>query len=208
MDLTESTRQGPHGHLEPVIGSFRAFREYVREDYHANKRQFWAPGFQALAVYRLGVWVNSIRSRALRFMLRRIYWFLNGIIRNVYGIEVHPTTVIGRRLQIVHQSAIVIHPRAIIGDDCLIRQGVSLGGLRPGPVSRAPRLGNRVEVGAGAIIAGRITVGDDVVIGPNAVVMANVPAGSIVASPQSRIMMPPPRKPTSQDETVLGKAAE
>jgi len=183
------------GPRRPAIASFRAFRDLVGEDYRTHERRFWSPGFQALAAYRLGVWVNGQRPGPLRFVLRRLHWFGSAIARNLYGIELSASTIIGRRLAIVHQHGIVIHPRAVIGDDCVIRQGVTLGGLRPMPgVSRAPTLGDRVEVGAGAMIVGRIVIGDDVVIGPNAVVMTNVPSGSIVASPQSRIMRPPPRR--------------
>jgi serine O-acetyltransferase len=178
----------------PRIASFGELRDFLREDYRTNKRNFWSPGFQALAAYRLGVWVKSIRWRLLRGPVRLLHRFLSFFVRNFYGIELQPTTVVGRRLEIAHQHGIVIHPRAVIGDDCLLRQGVSLGGLRPGPVSRAPTLGNRVEVGAGAMIIGRIRIGDDVVIGPNAVVTTHVPPGSIVASPPSRIMTPPPRR--------------
>jgi serine O-acetyltransferase len=194
MSKQEHVRAIPERYAEPRIASFGELRGYIVEDYRTNKSRFWSAGFQALATYRLGVWVKSIRWRLLRFPVRLLHRFLNGFVRNFYGIELQPPTVVGRRLEIAHQHGIVIHPRAVIGDDCLIRQGVSLGGLRPGPVSRAPTLGDRVEVGAGAMIIGRIRIGDDVVIGPNAVVTTNVPAGSIVASPQSRIMTPPPRR--------------
>lgn len=187
---------------EPRIGSFSELRGYVREDYQTNRRSLWSPGFQALLAYRLGVWVKSIRSRILRGPVRLLARFLGFFVRNFYGIELQLPTVVGRRLQIAHQHGIVIHPRAVIGDDCLIRQGVSLGGLRPGPVSRAPTLGDRVEVGAGAMIIGRVSIGDDVVIGPNAVVTTNVPPGSIVASPQSRIMTPPPRRAPAAEPAV------
>jgi serine O-acetyltransferase len=201
MKSHETTHGVSGNNREPSIRSFRAFRDYVGEDYQTNNRRFWSPGFQALAAYRLGVWVNNQRPGPLRFVLRRVHWFGSAVARNVYGIELYPTTIIGRRLAIIHQHGIVIHPRAVIGDDCVIRQGATLGGLRPMPgVSRAPTLGDRVEVGAGAMIVGKIMVGDDVVIGPNAVVMTNVPSGSIVASPQARIMRPPPRRIDSAPE--------
>ena len=174
----------------PIIASFSALQTIVREDRGRNPG-FWSPGFQALATYRLGVWSKSIRSRALRFPVRLLHNFLNVIVRNVYGIQLSPKTGIGRRLRIAHQHGIVIHGAVVIGDDCLIRQGVTIG-LARGP--GAPRLGDRVEVGAGAILVGNIRIGNDVTIGPNAVVTTHVPAGAIVASPQSRIFLPPPRR--------------
>jgi serine O-acetyltransferase len=179
----------------PVIASFGELRGHLREDYAANKRAFWKPGFQAVAAYRLGVWSNSIRPRALRVPVRLAASFLSYLARNVHGIELSSRTVIGRRLRIAHQHGIVVHPRAVIGDDCLLRQGVTIGSAgEPHAGRRQPVLGDRVQIGAGANIAGPITVGDDVVIGPNAVVMTNVPAGSIVAAPQARILPPPPRR--------------
>jgi serine O-acetyltransferase len=185
--------------VRPVIPSFAALRAQIREDRTINPG-LWSPGFQALATHRLGAWSNGIRNRPLRAAVRLVHRFLAVVVRNVYGIEISERTHIGRRLRIAHQNGIVIHGLAVIGDDCLIRQGVTLGALGGGrgtgrrPPPGAPRLGDRVEIGVGAVLAGPIRVDDDVVIGPNAVVMTNVPAGAIVASPQSRIVAPPPRR--------------
>jgi serine O-acetyltransferase len=124
------------------------------------------------------------------------------VARNVYGIELSDRTRIGRRLRIAHQNGIVIHGQAVIGDDCVIRQGVTLGargggrGSRTGKVPGAPHLGDRVEIGVGAVLAGPIRIGDDVVIGPNAVVMTHVPAGAIVSAPPARVIGQPPRRDT------------
>jgi serine O-acetyltransferase len=184
----------------PAITSFQEFRDYLRDDFAANNHALWEPGFQAAAAYRLGVWCNSIRPWILRAPVRVAANFLSFFARNFYGIELSNRTVIGRRLRIAHQHGIIVHPRAVIGDDCLLRQGVTIGSAgepQAGRQQRQPVLGDRVQIGAGAIIAGPITVGDDVVIGPNAVVMTNVPAGSIVASPQARVLPRPPRKPAS-----------
>ena len=181
--------------------SFREFRRAVREDLAANRRSrmkwtAFTPGFQALFAYRLGVWCNGLRPALLRAPLRLVAGFFSFFVRNFYGIELYPTASIGRRFQIVHQHGIVIHKLAVIGDDCLVRHGVTIGaagasddGVLP------PRLGDRVQVGAGAVLAGAIAIGSDVRIGPNCVVMTNVPAGSIVTAPPSRIMTPPPRRP-------------
>jgi serine O-acetyltransferase len=90
-----------------------------------------------------------------------------------------------------HQHGIVVHPGATIGDDCQIRHGCTIGAATDdGFWRQVPTLGSRVNVGAGAMIIGRVHVGDDVRIGPNAVVMTNIPAGSIVLAEAPRIIRP------------------
>jgi serine O-acetyltransferase len=187
-------------HDRPVIRSLAELRDYVREDY-AVSDGFWTPGFQAVATYRLGVWCHGGGARLLKAPIRMLYRLLNLRMRNVHGIELSAQTRIGRRFRIAHQHGIVIHRRAVIGDDCLVRHGVTIGAVggrrsdRGGPgKDGAPRLGDRVAIGAGAVLAGPIRIGDDVLVGPNAVVMTHVPPGAIVSSPQSRIMAPPPRR--------------
>jgi serine O-acetyltransferase len=183
---------------ERRIAGLRALWALVREDLGANGAVSW-PGFQAMAVYRFGVWKDGIRSKPLRIPCTILYRIAYAFVRNVYGIELPHTARIGRRLFVGHQHGIIVHHNAVIGDDCVIRQGVAIGQERqmPGVPMRelpAPKLGNRVEVGAGAVVIGNVTVGDGVRIGPNAVVMTNVPAGAIVTAPLSRIMVPPKRR--------------
>jgi serine O-acetyltransferase len=181
----------------PTIEKFSELVAFVKEDYATNDRtrRIWtifAPGFQAALAYRLNVWCNGIGPRVFRVPMRVVLWFFSFFVRSFYGIEIFASARIGRRLRIAHQHGIVIHPQAVIGDDCVLRQGVTIGST--GISLDAPQIGDRVRIGAGAVLAGKIKIGDDVTIGPNAVVMTSVPAGSIVASPQSRIMSPPPRK--------------
>jgi serine O-acetyltransferase len=185
----------------PSIPSFAALRALIREDRQTN-RTFWSPGFQALAAYRLGVWCEGIRPWVLRAPVRVVYNVLSLIARNVYGIDLSTKTIIGRRLWMAHPHGILIHSAAVIGDDCWIRQGVFIGSA--GGVALVPRLGDRVKVGAGSMLLGQIRIGDDVTIGPNAVVMTNVPSGAIVASPQSRIVMPPPRRADGPTRSTRG----
>ena len=196
--------------------AFGDLKRLLREDYATNRRSqlkwtFFTPGFQAILAYRLGVWCNGLTPALLRAPLRLAISGFSFFVRNFYGIELYPTARIGRRFGIVHQHGIVIHKLAVIGDDCLVRQGVTIGatGARD---DRAlpPRIGDRVKIGAGAVIAGPIAIGDDVMIGPNAVVMTDVPAGSLVAAPPARIMTPPPRrapKPTPANQPEAEDAA-
>jgi serine O-acetyltransferase len=164
------------------IKSFADLRAYWREDYAANNRRFWEPGFQALAIHRFGVWVDGIGWAPARFLLRRLYFLLSGFAKLFYGVEVPYTAEVGRRLRLAHgQCGVVIGRFCRIGDDCVIRHNVTLGRLS-GPSSErdVPRLGNRVEIGAGAVIVGPVTIGDDAIIGPNVVVREDVPPESTV----------------------------
>lgn len=160
----------------------------LREAYESNNRTWASPGAVAIAVHRLGGWAREQRP-PLRAPLRKLSMLAFILVRNVYGIELPPTVQVGRRLKIAHQGGIVVHPNAVIGDDCTIRQGVTIGATRDVGYERDfPTIGDRVSIGAGAAVMGRLRVGDDVMIGPNTVVMSNVAAGSIVVCPAPRVM--------------------
>jgi serine O-acetyltransferase len=174
--------------------SARATLQLVREDFWTHGSEWSRPGFQALAAHRLGAWLPHA-PRLARLLLRPVYRALYVVSRNVYGIELSATTVVGRRLRFPHQSGIVIHPHARLGDDCVVRQNVTIGATTLQRIDVAPVLGDRVEIGAGASIIGRVTVGDDARIGPNAVVMTSVAAGATVFAPRPRTVTLPPRRP-------------
>jgi serine O-acetyltransferase len=175
----------------------------VREDWGAHgPRPLAKPGFHALALHRFGFWQQRLPT-PLRLAARVAHDAAYFVTRVVYGIELPRTTSVGRRLVIGHQGGIVISGESSIGDDCLIRQNVTIGALTlGGPV---PTIGNRVEIGAGAVIAGDVTVGDDVMIGPNAVVTSDVPPGSLVVAPPARIL-PAGWRPGESGESGEGQA--
>lgn len=181
----------------PVVQLIRK----VRQDYWRHG-DWTMPGFRALAVHRFGNWVDTVRPRFFRAVLDRIYVAMYRYVRNQYTIELPRTTKVGRRLIIGHSGSIVIHFASIIGDDCIIRQNVTIGAPSPETYLDAPVIGSRVEVGAGAAIIGKIVIGDDVRIGPNAVVTTNVPAGSLVVAPPARII--PWKKETEQTSVDPG----
>lgn len=156
-----------------------ALWQLVREDYVAHGRDWTRPGFRALAVYRFGVARMSVTPRLLRAPLSVTYRALYRAVRNVYGIELPHTATIGRRVVFEHQHGIVVHGRTIIGDDCIVRQGVTLGIRSLDQRDEAPVLGRGVNVGAGAKILGRVVIGDGAAIGANAVVLHDVPAGAV-----------------------------
>jgi serine O-acetyltransferase len=95
---------------------------------------------------------------------------------------------LGRRVVIEHQSAIIIHGYCTIGDDCIIRQGVTLGNRYLDKPLESPQLGDRVNVGAGAKILGKVNLGHDVNIGANAVVLSDVPAGKTAVGIPAKIL--------------------
>lgn len=160
----------------------------LKEDFQVHNREIMLPGFQAIAVYRYGTWTQTVRVTLLRKLLRILYWSLYLFCRNIYGIEMSDSVRVGRRLALGHQHGIVVHPDAAIGDDCIIRQGVTLGAAGKFRRNEAPSLGNRVDIGVNATIMGRVTIGDDVRVGPNVVVQTNVPAGSTVFAQSARII--------------------
>jgi serine O-acetyltransferase len=152
----------------------------IHGDWIANFRDWTEPGFRALAVYRVGHWVWERREGLLRSMLLFLYRILWRYVRNHYGIEIPHTTIIGRRLRIAHQHGIVIHPNTEIGDDCIIRHNVTIGAVTRERFEDGPKFGHRVDIGAGAVIVGKVMIGDGARIGPNCVVMTNVPANTTV----------------------------
>ena len=104
------------------------------------------------------------------------------------GIEIHPGATIGRRVFIDHGMGVVIGETAVIGDDCTLYHGVTLGGTSWNKGKRHPTLGRNVVIGAGAKVLGPIHVGDGAKIGSNAVVVREVPPGATAVGIPARIV--------------------
>ena len=126
------------------------------------------PGVHAVLYHRAAHWLYRHR----RFFLARC---VSQWSRFWTGIEIHPGAQIGRRLVIDHGSGIVIGETAEIGDDCLLYQGVTLGGTGKDQGKRHPTIGNNVLIGCGAKILGPFRVGDNARIAANSVVLSEVP---------------------------------
>ena len=159
----------------------------IAGDWRANGRDWTRPGFRTLAVHRFGVWRMGVQPKALRGPLSLIYRFLFRHCRNVYGIELPYTVRVGQGVVIEHQGGIVIHGGSVIGDGCIIRQGCTLGIRRIDELTAAPVLEAGVDMGAGAVILGRIIIGRGARIGANAVVLIDVPAGAVALGVPARI---------------------
>jgi serine O-acetyltransferase len=162
-----------------MSGAEPGFWQLVREDFVAHGRDITRPGFQAVLVHRFGVWRMSVSPKPLRAPLSVAYRALYRTVRNLYGIELPYSVKLGRRVIFEHQHGIVVHGATVIGDDCIIRQGVTLGIRSMERLTEAPVLGRGVNVGAGAKIIGPVKVGDGAAIGANAVVLKDVPAGAL-----------------------------
>ena len=160
----------------------------IADDWRANGRDWTRPGFRALATHRFGVWRMGVRPRLLRAPFSLIYRCLFRRCRNVYGIELPYSARVGRHVVIEHQGGIVIHGASVIGDGCVIRQNCTLGIRRMSDSDAAPVLEAGVELGAGAVILGRIHIGRGARIGANAVVLADVPAGALALGVPARVV--------------------
>jgi serine O-acetyltransferase len=148
--------------------------ENIRQDFRANGRRFGAQGFWALAVYRLGRWRYGVRPAWLRKFFSLIYRILFKLIQIVTGIELPCEAMIGRHLTIDHFGGIIVSGYAQFGNHCRIQNDVVVG-LRSPDRPGVPVIGNNVDIGAGAKLLGPIFIGDNVVIGANAVVICDVP---------------------------------
>ncbi|AFZ02572.1 serine O-acetyltransferase [Calothrix sp. PCC 6303] len=159
----------------PLLPEGLTLWQQIQEDWIAHGRDWTKPGFRAVAIHRFGVWRMQVQPKLLRAPLSILYRMLYRKVRNTYGIELPYTVELGRRVIIEHQGAIVIHGYCRIGNDCILRQGVTLGNRYLERPLEAPQLGERVNVGAGAKIFGNVQIGDDANIGANAVVLSDVP---------------------------------
>ncbi|MEZ0237199.1 MAG: serine O-acetyltransferase [Methylophilaceae bacterium] len=139
------------------------------------------PGVHALILHRFSHWLWHCK---LRWMAR----FSSHIGRWLTGIEIHPGATIGRRVFIDHGMGVVIGETAVIGDDCTLYHGVTLGGTSWKKGKRHPTLERGVVIGAGAKVLGPITVGEEAKIGSNAVVVKDVPAGATAVGIPARIL--------------------
>lgn len=152
--------------------------ENIRADFNAHDRNIGAQGFWAMLVYRFGRWRYGIRPRLLRLPFSLLYKVLYKWVQVVAGIELPCEVKLGRNFVIDHFGGIVVSGYAEFGDNCRIRNGVVVG-LSRSDDPCAPVIGNNVDIGAGAKVLGRIRVGDNVIIGANAVVIRDVPDNSI-----------------------------
>ncbi len=139
------------------------------------------PGLHAL-------WMHRLAHRLWRWRLGVLPRLVSHVARFLTGIEIHPGATIGRRVFIDHGMGVVIGETAVVGDDCLLYQGVTLGGTSLSPGKRHPTLEAHVVVGSGAKVLGDITLGAHSRVGSGSVVIKSCPPHSTVVGIPGRVL--------------------
>lgn len=149
-------------------------------------------GVHALILHRLA---HAMHKQGWKFSARAV----SQIARFLTGIEIHPGATIGKGLFIDHGSGVVIGETAIVGDNCTIYQGVTLGGTGKQTGKRHPTLGDNVMVGSGAKLLGNFTVGSGAKIAAGAVVLGDVPENSTAVGIPAKVVRRDGAKVVAQD---------
>ena len=142
---------------------------------------FLYSGFKAVRAYRKANWFYR---HNMKFIAR----FISQSARRRTGIEIHPGATIGKNLFIDHGMGVVIGETAIIGDNCTLYQGVTLGGTGKDHGKRHPTLGDNVLIGAGAKVLGPFRVGDNSRVAAGAVVLSEVPNDATAVGVPARVV--------------------
>ena len=139
------------------------------------------PGFKAVRMHRKAHWLFNHKM----FFLARL---VSQRCVKKTNIEIHPGATIGRRFFIDHGTGVVIGETAVIGDDCTVYQGVTLGGTGKDHGKRHPTLGNNVLVGAGAKVLGPFTIGDNSNVAAGSVVLSAIPPNCTAVGSPARVV--------------------
>ena len=159
--------------IETIIEDIKTIKEKDVAARNIFEVIFLYQGFHVLLAHR-------IAHKLLKWKVPFLPRLISQLARFLTGIEIHPAATIGRRFFIDHGSGVVIGETSVIGDNCTIYQGATLGGTGKEHNKRHPTLGNNVIIGAGAKVLGNITLGDNVKVGANSVVLKDVPANCTV----------------------------
>jgi serine O-acetyltransferase len=180
------------GLLQSIKGDIQAAKDRDPAATSTLEVIFTYPGFHARQLHRLA---HGMHRRGLRLPARLV----SHLGRAVTGIEIHPGARIGEKFFIDHGMGVVIGETTVIGDDCHLYQGVTMGGTSTKRAKRHPTLGKGVVVGAGAKVIGAVTIGDGAKIGAGSVVVTNVPPNATVVGVPGHIVA----YADPGDETVL-----
>lgn len=137
-----------------------------------------SPGVHAVLVLRFGQW-SQRRPKALRILLDPLYVILDFFVQALWGIEIPRSAKIGPGLYIGHYGGITVSPVAVIGRDCNLSQGITIGVSGSGAKRGAPIIGDNVYIAPGARLFGKIAVGNNVKVGANAVIHKDLPDNAI-----------------------------
>ncbi len=159
----------------------------LKKDLAAYHGVWSSQGFWVMIVYRFGRWRYTIASDMVRKPFSLLYRFSYKIVQIITGIELPCEVPVGENFRIDHFGDIIISGYASFGENCIIRNGVTVG-LKNIKEKAAPAIGNNVNIGAGAKILGNITIGNNVDIGANSVVISSVPDNSLAVGIPARII--------------------
>lgn len=177
---------------------------HLREDLQTYNGDMLRPGFWVMVVYRFGQWRYGIRSGLLRKPASLIYKIMYLAVQLITGIELPCEVPVGRGFRIDHHGGIVVSGFASFGNNCVLRNGVTVG-LQREDEPAAPQVGNNVSFGAGCKVLGDITIGDNVSIGANAVVIKDVPANSLAVGIPARIIPMGVKKEYRTEPAIAGE---
>lgn len=163
------------------------FWALVAEDYRTNDSEILSQGFWALFWHRFGNWRMSVRPRPLRMPLSLLYKSMFKLCEWMGGIMLPYTVRVGRRVRIEHFGGMILVAEEI-GSDVTLRQNTTLGIARSSARFDWPRIGDHVDIGAGAVVIGAVTIGRGAVIGANSVVTRDVPPYSVVAGVPAKLI--------------------
>lgn len=160
--------------------------ENIKKDFINHNKDIFNIGFQAMIIYRFGRFRYRIRVKIIRKVLSLIYKLFYMKIRGK-GIELPCEVEVGEGLRIDHNGGIVVSGYSKIGNNCILRNGVTIG-TRSIENIEAPIIGNNVNIGSGAKILGKIKIGNNVNIGANSVVLIDVPNDSTIVGIPGKII--------------------
>ena len=157
-----------------------------REDLRTNGGSIFEQGFWAVSLHRFGNWRMDL-PKWIRPPFTIVYRLLFKWVEWTCGITLPYTVKLGRRVRIWHHSGMILHA-ASIGDDVHIRQNTTFGIARKSDLHQLPVIEDRVDLGCGVAILGPVTIGHDSAIGANAVVLKDVPPGSVAVGVPARVV--------------------
>lgn len=165
-------------------------RGLIAEDYRTHECDWFSEGFWVLFWHRFGNWRMGL-PKPLRMPMTLLYRTMFRWVSRSTGIYLPYTVQVGRRVRLEHFGGMILVAQKI-GDDVIVRQNTTFGIARMHELQDRPVIGNRVQIGAGAVVLGAVKVGDGAVIGANSVVLRDVPPGAVVGGVPARILKQAP----------------
>jgi serine O-acetyltransferase len=181
--MKRSTNPGAENRNPTEIG----FWSLVAEDFRTHGSALGSQGFWALFWHRFGNWRMAVNPRLLRLPLSIVYQAMFKFCELFCGIMLPYTVAVGRRVRIDHFGGIILVPHSI-GSDVIVRQNTTMGIGSIRHLNARPVIEDHVDIGAGAVILGDLTVGRGAIIGANAVVTKSVPPYAVMGGVPARFL--------------------